>query len=144
MAAMSRLVGFAPFVPVVERIMFGKTFLGDRSREALRRDLRGQLLGNDRTGTPRAVSAVVWRKRIQDLLPRIEVPTLVIAGEEDAAVTLSRSRRMAEAIRGARFQTIPRAGHSSTLENPDAVNDALRRFFAEVRAQSRAQASSAS
>jgi pimeloyl-ACP methyl ester carboxylesterase len=144
MAAMARVLGFGPFVPQVEKIMFGKSFLADPSREAIRRDLRAQLLGNDRTGTPRAVSGVIWRKGIQDLLSRIDVPTLVLSGEEDVAVTPARSRRTAEAIRGARFQTIPRAGHSSSLENPDAVTEALRAFFADVRGRARAQASSAS
>jgi pimeloyl-ACP methyl ester carboxylesterase len=130
MAAMSRALGFGPFVPQVERIMFGKSFLADPSREAMRRDLRGQLVGNDRTGTPRAVSGVIWRKGIEDLLPGIDLPTLVLSGEEDVAVTPARSRRTAEAIHGARFQLIPRAGHSSSLENPDAVTEALRGFFA--------------
>jgi pimeloyl-ACP methyl ester carboxylesterase len=144
MAALSRVLGFGPFVPQVERIMFGKSFLKDPSREAMRRDLRGQLLANDRTGTSRAVSGVIWRKSIDDLLPRIEVPTLVISGEEDVAVTPARSRRTAEAIRGARFQTVPRAGHSSSLENPEGVTDALRRFFAEVRGAARPRVSGAS
>jgi 3-oxoadipate enol-lactonase len=141
MAAMSRLVGFGPFVPQVEKIMFGKSFLADPSREAMRRDLREQLLNNDRTGTARAVSGVIWRKGIEDLLPRIDVPTLVLSGEEDVAVTPARSRRTADAIRGSRFQTVPRAGHSSSLENPDAVNEALRAFFAEVRSRARSRAS---
>jgi pimeloyl-ACP methyl ester carboxylesterase len=135
MAALSRVLGFAPFVPQVEKIMFGKSFLEDPSREAMRRDLRGQLLANDRTGTARAVGGILWRKSIEGLLPRIEVPTLVLSGEEDVAIRPARSRRTADAIRGARFQTIPRAGHSSTLENPEAVTGALRKFFAEVRSR---------
>jgi 3-oxoadipate enol-lactonase len=141
MAALSRVLGFGPFVPEVEKIMFGKSFLADPSREAMRRDLREQLLNNDRTGTARAVSGVIWRKGIEDLLPRIDVPTLVLSGEEDVAVTPARSRRTADAIRGSRFQTVPRAGHSSSLENPDAVNEALRAFFAEVRSRARSRAS---
>jgi len=141
MAAMSRLIGFGPFVPQVEKIMFGRSFLADPSRESLRRDLRAQLRGNDRTGTPRAVSGVIWRKSIEGLLPRIDVPTLVLSGEEDVAVTPARSRRTADAIQGARFQTIPRAGHSSSLENPEAVNEALRAFFAEAGSRARSRAS---
>jgi 3-oxoadipate enol-lactonase len=41
---------------------------------------------------------------------------------------------MAAAIPGARLVTIPRAGHLSTLENPRAVNAALRTFLREVEA----------
>jgi len=129
----NRPVGLEDFIATIESAV---------GRKAMRRDLRGQLLANDRTGTPRAVGGVIWRKGVEDMLPRIEAPTLVLSGEEDVAVTPARSRRTAEAIRSARFQTIPRAGHSSSLENPEAVTAALRQFFAEVRGRnSRANAS---
>src|SRR5438067_12802881 len=60
MAAMSRLVGFGPFVSQVERIMFGKSFLADPSRETMRRDPPAEPLGNERTRPARAVGGVSW------------------------------------------------------------------------------------
>jgi pimeloyl-ACP methyl ester carboxylesterase len=56
----------------------------------------------------------------------------VVVGEEDAAIAPARSRAMAERIGGARLVTIPRAGHTSTIEEPEAVNEALRAFWASV------------
>jgi pimeloyl-ACP methyl ester carboxylesterase len=36
---------------------------------------------------------------------------------------------MVAGIRGARFVTIPKAGHSSSLEQPEAVIAAMRELF---------------
>jgi len=67
-------------------------------------------------------------------LPRIAVPTLVMVGEEDAISTPAEARRMAEAIPGSTFVTIPAAAHLTPMERPGAVADALADFFAGVLA----------
>jgi pimeloyl-ACP methyl ester carboxylesterase len=69
---------------------------------------------------------------VVDRLDEIEVPTLAIHGDEDVGVPPERGRRTAEAIPNGRFESIPEAGHSSNLENPRAVNEALRNFLEEV------------
>jgi pimeloyl-ACP methyl ester carboxylesterase len=56
------------------------------------------------------------------------LPTLVIVGEQDARF-VEPSRRMAEAIRGARLAVIADAGHSPQFENPDGWWQALSRFL---------------
>lgn len=63
------------------------------------------------------------------LLPNVTVPSLVISGEEDRLIPADVSKAMAKQIPGARFSVIPRAGHLPTLENPDAVNEALIELF---------------
>jgi 3-oxoadipate enol-lactonase len=130
MAAMAKVVGMRPFVPKVMSIMFGKTFLGDPARAALREGLVEELLSNDTGGMRRAVGGVIWRKPVAAAeLARIRAPTLVLSGEEDTAVVSARSRRTAGQIPGAKFVSIPRAGHSSSLEEPEAVNQALDAFW---------------
>ena len=68
----------------------------------------------------------------RDLLPRIEVPTLIVWGECDTVATRADVEVLASNIRGAQFEVIPRAGHLSNQEKPEAFNDALRRFLATV------------
>ncbi|HEY5677247.1 MAG TPA: alpha/beta fold hydrolase, partial [Myxococcales bacterium] len=122
--------GMRPFVPKVMSIMFGKSFLNDPGRAALREGLVEELVANDTSGTRRAVGGVIWRRPVPAAeLARIRAPTLVISGEEDAAVVSARSRRTAERIAGAKFVSLPRAGHSSSLEEPDALNRALEAFW---------------
>ncbi len=64
-----------------------------------------------------------------DFLARIAVPTLVLAGDQDALTPPAECRAMAEAIPGARFVSIPAAGHLTPMERPGAVAAALSEFF---------------
>ncbi len=72
-------------------------------------------------------------------LPTITVPTLVVVGEHDALTPPADAAALAASIPGARLVVIPAAGHMSPLENPRAVNVALRRFLAAVAAAAPAQ-----
>lgn len=73
--------------------------------------------------------AILHRDDVLGELGGIEVPTLVLVGEEDRSTPPFRARRLAAALSGARLETIPRAGHLSTLDNPAAVNAALAAFL---------------
>jgi pimeloyl-ACP methyl ester carboxylesterase len=58
------------------------------------------------------------------MLATVAVPTLVITGAEDEMIPVDESRRMAEAVKGAKLVIIPGAGHLSNLEQPEAFNSA--------------------
>jgi pimeloyl-ACP methyl ester carboxylesterase len=60
-------------------------------------------------------------------LESIRVPTLGIAGMNDAA--FESTQDIAAAIPGAQFLAVPGAGHLSSLEQPEIVNEAIRRFL---------------
>ncbi|HWD09414.1 MAG TPA: alpha/beta fold hydrolase [Actinomycetota bacterium] len=64
-----------------------------------------------------------------DLLGTIIVPTLVLRGSEDAIAGEADAKAMAAAINGARFATIPAAGHLAPMESPDGWNEAVREFY---------------
>ena len=64
----------------------------------------------------------------RDLLPRIQVPTLLIWGELDARSPLSVARQFQDAVPDAKLVVIPGAGHVSNLEQPELFNDAVREF----------------
>jgi 3-oxoadipate enol-lactonase len=133
---LTRFVGARPFLPVILKLMFARPFRKDPARADLRKSLAQELLGNDVVGMRRAVSGVMFRKPVSAAeLARIRVPTLVISGAEDAAIEPKRSMRTASRIPGARFLGIPRAGHSACLEEPDAVNRALRDFWQSLPAE---------
>jgi pimeloyl-ACP methyl ester carboxylesterase len=63
-----------------------------------------------------------------DDLPRIELPTLVVVGEEDEAFRRA-AEVMASRLPRARQVVIPGAGHVVTLEAPEALNGALLSFL---------------
>jgi pimeloyl-ACP methyl ester carboxylesterase len=67
------------------------------------------------------------------LLPRITVPTLVIHGEDDGVVPLHVGEELARAIPGAELVVIRKAGHVSNQEQPQAFNEAVRKFLRAQR-----------
>lgn len=137
MARVARVVGPRLVAPKIAPVMFGKTFLGDPARQAERERYIGVLAS--RRDIWRAVNGVLDRAPIVAELARIAAPTLVLSGEEDLAITTDRSARIASGIDGARFVRIPRAGHSLTVEEPDAVISAIESFL-ESLSQPRAPA----
>jgi len=67
-----------------------------------------------------------------DLLPTIDLPTLVIVGEHDAITTADEMRSMAMTLPQATFVEVADAGHMAPLEAPHAVNAAIDHFLASV------------
>lgn len=63
------------------------------------------------------------------LLPTIDVPTVLICGEEDRVSPPESMRHMAAAIPGARFYLVSKAGHLAPLEHPAAFNRIVREFL---------------
>jgi 3-oxoadipate enol-lactonase len=54
------------------------------------------------------------------LLPLIDVPALILVGEEDQIVSSGIARYTHRAIPGSTLRVIPQAGHLTNLENPSA------------------------
>ena len=126
-----RLLGARAVADKVMPIMFGKSFLADPARAELRAEWRGRFRALRRS-IHRSVTGVIERSGVYQELQGISVPTLVLVGEEDVATPPPRAERIQAAIRGSRLVRIPRAGHSSTIENPQAVNAALAGFLADL------------
>jgi epoxide hydrolase 4 len=60
----------------------------------------------------------------------VEVPTLVIWGENDAALLPSLTRGLSEWVPRLRVEIVPDAGHWVPYERPDVVNGLIRDFVA--------------
>lgn len=67
-----------------------------------------------------------------DRLDEITVPTLVVAGELDAATSPRLGRVVAERIAGAEFVVLPGEAHQPFQESPDAFNALVDTFWARV------------
>ncbi len=83
--------------------------------------------------------AVAWAQQAMasrpdsfETLRTVDVPALVIVGEEDSLAPPSDARAMADAIPGAQLVSVEGAGHLSSLEAPDAFNAALSSFLRGV------------
>jgi pimeloyl-ACP methyl ester carboxylesterase len=63
-------------------------------------------------------------------LPRIAVPTLLVAGSEDTTAPARLMARMAEKIPGAEFALLEGCGHLGPMDQPEAFNAVLAGFLA--------------
>lgn len=77
-----------------------------------------------------ASEAMIDRADSTTLLATIDVPTLIIVGEEDVLTPPKESRAMHAAIPGSGLEIIPGAGHVSNVERPAAFNQVLSEFLA--------------
>jgi pimeloyl-ACP methyl ester carboxylesterase len=78
----------------------------------------------------RQTRAIMGRRDSRPMLPSIGVPTLVLVGGDDKLTPPEQAREMAALVPAAVLVVFPRCGHLSTLERPDAVNDALGDWLA--------------
>jgi non-heme chloroperoxidase len=69
----------------------------------------------------------------RDFLPQIDVPSLVLFGEDDKLTSPRAGAYTAERIPGSRLQTFPASSHCPFWEESDAFNDAVAAFAAELR-----------
>ncbi len=76
-----------------------------------------------------ALRGMAAREDFTENLATIDVPTLVLCGAEDAITPPEEMRSIAAAIARAQYCEVPAAGHMSPLEDPVAVNHAIRKFF---------------
>ncbi|WP_375599815.1 alpha/beta fold hydrolase [Devosia sp. Naph2] len=73
-------------------------------------------------------------------LGAICAPTLILAGADEQICPLAAHEELARGIAGARFFTIPNAGHFAPLENPAAVARHMRDWLSGADANNAAQA----
>jgi len=100
-----------PCVERIKRIMKANPGLG----------LRGTLL------------ALAGRTDAAAFLPSIKVPTLILAGANDALTPPAVSAAMSRAIPGSKLELIAEAGHLSSAENPGEFNKHLIEFLAGLK-----------
>jgi pimeloyl-ACP methyl ester carboxylesterase len=65
-----------------------------------------------------------------DVLPHVQVPTLVVAGGRDGFTPPERSRAIAAAVPHAELLEIPNASHTAPIEHPHVVGFTVRDFLA--------------
>lgn len=112
----------------VMKILFGKSFF-DPANKKLQKKWKKELLKNRRKGVSKALSGIVGRPSVYEEFPKIKCPTLIIIGEEDIATPLKKANKMYRSLSKGSISLIPKAGHSSTIEQPDLVNKELIHFL---------------
>lgn len=114
---------------VVEALM-PKLMTAEHAKDPLRTGTIGAMkmaIGKD--AFKRQQLAIIGRVDSRPHLARISIPTLVIAGREDAIMPVEWLEELAHGIAGARLEVIERCGHMAPLEKPAEVARLMRRWI---------------
>ncbi|MGO4386326.1 alpha/beta fold hydrolase [Microvirga sp. 2YAF29] len=102
-----------------------------QSDEALQEVLFGMMRETGPETFIRQQRAIMGRPDSRPLLPEIEIPTLILVGEGDIITPPEVAREMADLVEWASLTVVPGAGHTSTLEQPERVIQAMRLWLEE-------------
>lgn len=84
-------------------------------------------------GVMGSLAAMADRPDSLDLFINLEIPTLIIAGEDDQIVPVASLRAVAQKMEDPRLVEISGAGHMPMLEKPDEVASALTAFIQIIK-----------
>ena len=109
------------------------SMFGGSAADEVKRNWMDRWRQQETTDARQSLWAVTRREDITDRLGEIQHPAVVIHGEEDVAIDMERAERLADGLGNlVEFVRIPSAGHSSTVEQPEAVTEAVERFLQKV------------
>jgi len=107
--------------------------LGQNTPPAVQQSLRTMMARQSPAAIIAAQAAMAARRDHTDFLPHIEVPTLIVVGDQDVSTPPAVAHAMRDKIPNSQLVEIPNAGHMTPLEAPDALNSAIRDFAMTIR-----------
>lgn len=119
--------GPADHIDTLMHIMFGDQIVTDRARQPVLAHWRNRMLALD-AAVGDAARGVIHRQSVLPEIALLEVPLLVLAGEQDHAYSVDLSQQIVDIAGHGDMYVIPGAGHSVALEEPKAVARRIREF----------------
>jgi 3-oxoadipate enol-lactonase len=119
--------GLAPFAKDFITNCFGDDFKQNK-KEELQKIIEKSSQFNP-AGVKGCLLAMLSRSDTTINLGKINIPTLLICGEQDTLTPPPVMKDMFHRINKAEFVEIPKSGHMTPIENPQMVNKAIRDFL---------------
>lgn len=123
--------GLAPFAKDFITNCFGDDFKQNR-KEELQKIIEKSSQFNP-VGVKGCLLAMLSRSDTTASLGKINIPTMLICGEQDALTPPTIMKEMFHKINNAEFVEIPNAGHMTPIESPLLVNKSIRNFLTKNR-----------
>jgi 3-oxoadipate enol-lactonase len=115
---------------VVAAAMLPKLFApGLDAGDPLIEQVRQIILATPRAGLVGSLKGMAVRHDSVAMLCRINVPALILTGDQDQLIPRAKSEAMDAAIPGATLTIVEKAGHLPMLERPKTTTTALREFL---------------
>ncbi len=90
------------------------------------------MMSNQPETVARALEGMALRPDSEPILRRIESPTIIVHGEDDATIPRGEAQILARGIRGSRIKLLPQVGHLSNLEEPGEFNRVVSDFLLQL------------
>lgn len=128
--------GFRPVIKKAMSILMGASFLNDPARQDQVSFWKSYIMSLDIKALRQFGFAIFSRDSVLDDLKKQTsfVPTQIIIGEVDQATPVRNATDMQNAISGSKLAVVPRAGHTSPVEEPRIVTEILQVFFKKTGA----------
>ena len=91
--------------------------------------VREMIISTPKQSLCNTLHALAERKETCDQLPEINIPVLIMVGQEDKITPIAAAQQMHEKILNSKLEIIQQAGHLSNLENSTAFNTHLVNFL---------------
>jgi 3-oxoadipate enol-lactonase len=122
--------GLKPFAADFLKILFSPPNLAAKSEPVVA--IQRVIETNSAIGVCGALIALATRTDITSSLSAIQVPTLILVGEQDNLTPVSLSQEMHDGIVGSQFHILKGAAHLSNFEKPNEFNQHLTSFLKKV------------
>src|SRR6202162_4142584 len=122
--------GTEPFIESMIPKLIGRTTVG--SRPDLVEGARAMMRKMSAEDISLVLRGMAERPDSVADLKSINVPTVIVIGEEDVLSTVADGELMRQNIAGSQLKVIPKAGHYSPWEPPEAAGIVLRQFLDDV------------
>jgi 3-oxoadipate enol-lactonase len=122
--------GVEPFVDSMIPKLIGETTR--RSRPDLADAAKRMMLKTSPEGISQVQQGMAERPDSVPTLKTINVPTLILTGEEDVLTSVAEAQLMQQNISGGQMRVVAKAGHYAVWERPEEVGMCLRQFLDAV------------
>jgi 3-oxoadipate enol-lactonase len=106
--------------------------LGSEATDAVRSEVVDAMAAID-PAAYRLGAAAVWLADQRDRVAKIDVPTLILVGDEDRITPVSLSEELRHLIPRSELQVIRGSGHLANAEQAQAFNSAIESFLSQQR-----------
>jgi pimeloyl-ACP methyl ester carboxylesterase len=121
--------GVSQFVEQFVSICFSYNFMVEHKEEYEKVLTRSEGCGAE--GIKGCLLAMAGRTDTTSYLQKINLPTLIICGNEDIITPSSVMKPMAQQIKNSEFHVVNEAGHMTPVEAANIVNEKIRSFLAK-------------
>lgn len=119
--------GIEPFIDEFLSAAFSEGFIKNEPSKI--KQIKENIMSSNPLGIKAALLAMISRTDTTQSLEKMEIPVLLITGENDKIIPKETMKEMADKIKNATFVSLSGSGHMSMVESPEGFKSAAIDFL---------------